>query len=165
MKKLFFALMAILLVGLSGCGKKISSAYYDQPSKVIGSDADGVYVLRVQVRSRNGVTAFEDAQRKAVEEAIFKGFLPGSNGMTKLDPLMYEVNGREKNEDYFNAFFQDKGPWQEFVSLKDKRTNSTHFTRTNTQMVQDVTVTLNRAALKLRLQQDGVIPAANKWTM
>ncbi len=150
---------------LAGCGSRRSQASYDQPSKVLSANYDGSYVIRTQVRARNSALAFTDAQRKAVQEVIFDGVQAGSNGIQDLKPLIYDKNAREKYEDYFNAFFSDNGEWKNYCSLKDRRTFSSTYERTRTQMVQSVTVTVARDALKKRLQADGIIPAQGRYDM
>ncbi len=160
-----FLTAVALVVLLAGCGSRRSQASYDQPSKVLSANYDGSYVIRTQVRARNSALAFTDAQRKAVQEVIFDGVQAGSNGIQDLKPLIYDKNAREKYEDYFNAFFSDNGEWKNYCSLKDRRTFSSTYERTRTQMVQSVTVTVARDALKKRLQADGIIPAQGRYDM
>lgn len=147
----------------AGCGAKRSQAYYEKPSQVLSANYDGSYVIRVQVRARNAAIAFTDGQRKAVEEVIFSGVKAGSNGISDLKPLCFDLNAREKYEDYFNVFFQDKGEWTKYASLKDKRTNTTRYQRDGRQMVESVTVTVDRAGLKKRLQEDHIIPMEGRY--
>lgn len=163
MKKfsLFIAVVAAML--FAGCGAKRSQAYYEKPSQVLSANYDGSYVIRVQVRARNAAIAFTDGQRKAVEEVIFSGVKAGSNGISDLKPLCFDLNAREKYEDYFNVFFQDKGEWTKYASLKDKRTNTTRYQRDGRQMVESVTVTVDRAGLKKRLQEDHIIPMEGRY--
>lgn len=159
---IFLAAVAFITL-LAGCGSRRSQASYDQPSKVLSANYDGSYVIRTQVRARNSALAFTDAQRKAVQEVIFDGVQAGSNGIQDLKPLVYDKNAREKYEDYFNAFFADNGDWKNYCSLKDRRAFSSTYERTRTQMVQNVTVTVERDALKKRLQADGIIPAQGRY--
>ncbi len=164
MKKTLIGIAVVALATLlTGCGARLSQASYDQPSKVLSANYDGSYVIRTQVRARNSALAFTDAQRKAVQEVIFDGVQAGSNGVQDLKPLIYDKNAREKYEDYFNAFFTDNGDWTKYCSLNDRRPFSSTYQRTRTQMVQDVTVTVERDALKKRLQADGIIPAENRY--
>lgn len=154
---MLLTMLAGMLV-MSSCGVKRSQAYYDQSTQVLSANYDGSYVLRVQVRARNAAVGFADAKRQAVRDVIFKGAKAASNGISDLKPLVFDMNAQEKYEDYFNAFFEDKGAWNNYCSLQDRRTNTSSFERTNTQMVQTVTVTVDRAGLKRRLQADGIIP-------
>jgi hypothetical protein len=162
MKK-FSLLIAALAMIFVGCGSKRSQAYYDAPSQVLSANYDGSYVIRVQVRARNASLAFTDGQRKAVQEVIFDGVKAGSNGISDLKPLCFDKNAREKYEDYWNAFFQDNGAWTQFANLQDKRTATTRYERDGRQMVETVTVTVLRAELKKKLQEDGIIPMGGRF--
>ena len=163
MKKLGLIIAALAAILFAGCGPRRSQAYYENPSVVLSANYDGSYVIRVQVRAKDAAIAFTDGQRKAVEEVIFKGVKAGSNGISDLKPLCFDLNAREKNEDYFNAFFRDGGAWTQYASLKDKRVGSTRYQRDGRQMVESVTVTVDRAGLKQRLQADGIIPAEGRY--
>ena len=163
MKKLSILLAAVASILFVACGPKRSQAYYDQKSQLLSVNYDGSYVIRTQVRSRNAAMAFTEAQRKAVEEVIFDGVKSATSGVADLKPLCFDLNAREKYETYFQAFFQNEGDWTQFVSLKDKRAGSTSYQRTNSQMVQTVTVTVQRAELKKRLQADGIIPMEGRY--
>ena len=163
MKKLSIFIAAFAAIILASCGTKRSQAYYEKPSVVMSANYDGSYVIRVQVRAKDAALAFTDGQRKAVEEVIFTGVKAGSNGISDLKPLCFDLNAREKHEDYFNAFFVDKGAWTEFAHLKDKRVGSTRYQRDGRQMVESVTVTVDRAGLKKKLQEDGIIPMEGRY--
>lgn len=163
MKKLGLIIAALAAILFAGCGPRRSQAYYENPSVVLSANYDGSYVIRVQVRAKDAAIAFTDGQRKAVEEVIFKGVKAGSNGISDLKPLCFDLNAREKNEDYFNAFFRDGGAWTLYASLKDKRVGSTRYQRDGRQMVESVTVTVDRAGLKQRLQADGIIPMEGRY--
>ncbi len=158
---LFIAVFAAML--LAGCGSKRSQAYYPAPSKVLSANYDGSYVIRVQVRARNAAIAFTDGQRKAVEEVIFDGVKAGSSGISDLKPLCFDLNAREKYENYWNAFFSDKGEWTNYASLKDKRLTTTRYQRDGRQMIETVTVTVDRAKLQQKLREDGIIPKEGRF--
>lgn len=163
MKKLSLFIAVIAAMLLTGCGAKRSQAFYDQPSVVLSAHYDGSYVIRVQVRAKDGVVAFKEAQRKVVKEIIFDGVKAANAGVEDLKPLCFDLNAREKYEDYWNAFFSDEGPWQEFTSYKDRRVVTTRYERDGRQMVETGTVTVNRAAIKKKLQEDGIIPAEGRY--
>ena len=163
MKKLGLIIAALAAILFAGCGPRRSQAYYENPSVVLSANYDGSYVIRVQIRAKDAAIAFTDGQRKAVEEVIFDGVKAGSNGISDLKPLCFDRNAREKHEDYFNAFFRDGGAWTQYANLKDKRVGSTRYQRDGRQMVESVTVTVDRAGLKARLQADGIIPMEGRY--
>ena len=147
----------------AGCGPRRSQAYYDQPSQVMSATAEGTYVIRVQVRAKDAVVAFDEAQRKVVKEVIFDGVKSANSGISDLKPLCFDMNAREKHEDYWNAFFSDNGPWKKFTSYKDRRSITTKYERDGRQMIETGSVTIDRAALKRRLQADGIIPQEGRY--
>lgn len=164
MKKLFlFVVLCTFVLSLVSCGPKRSQAYYDQPSQVLSANFDGSYVIRTQVRSKDAVTAFTDAQRKVVKEVIFNGVKAANNGVSDLKPLCFDMNAQEKYEDYWNAFFSDNGPWKQFTNYKDRRAVTTGYERDGRQMVETGTVTVDRAGLKKKLQEDGIIPKEGRY--
>ena len=164
MKKLsLYVVLCTLVLAFGGCGPKRSQEYYDMTSQLLSANYDGSYVMRTQVRTRNGAICFTDAQRKAVQEVIFDGVKAATNGISDLQPLCFNPNAREKFEDYWNAFFQDNGEWTKYADLKDKRLTTTRYQRDGRQMVETVTVTVYRAELKKKLQEDGIIPAKGRF--
>lgn len=163
MKKLSFFIAAFAMICLASCGTKRSQAYYDAPSQLLSSNYDGTFVIRTQVRARNAAIAFTDAQRKVVQEVIFDGIQSAHSGTEGLKPLCFDKNAKEKHEDYFRVFFQDNGPWKKYVDLRDKRTTTTRYQRDGRQMIETVTVSIDRAALKDRLVADGIIPPGGRY--
>ena len=163
MKKIGLFIAAFAAIILASCGTKRSQAYYEKPSVVLSANYDGSYVIRVQVRAKDAVLAFTDGQLKAIQEVIFDRVKAGSNGISDLKPLCFDMNAREKHEDYFNAFFADEGAWTQFASLKDKRVGSTRYQRDGRLMVETGTVTVDRAGIKKRLQADGIIPKEGRY--
>ena len=163
MKKFSFIIAAFAMICLASCGTKRSQAYYDAPSQLLSSNYDGTFVIRTQVRARNAAIAFTDAQRKVVQEVIFDGIQSAHSGTEGLKPLCFDKNAKEKHEDYFRVFFQDNGPWKKYVDLRDKRTTTTRYQRDGRQMIETVTVSVDRAALKDRLVADGIIPPGGRY--
>ena len=163
MKKFSFIIAAFAMICLASCGTKSSQAYYDAPSQLLSSNYDGTFVIRTQVRARNAAIAFTDAQRKVVQEVIFDGIQSAHSGTEGLKPLCFDKNANEKHEDYFRVFFQDNGPWKKYVDLRDKRTTTTRYQRDGRQMIETVTVSIDRAALKDRLVADGIIPPGGRY--
>jgi hypothetical protein len=163
MKKLPLLIALFAALFLAGCGAKRSQAYYDQPSQVLSVNYDGSYVIRVQVRARNAPMTFAHAQRKAVQEGIFDGVKAGSSSISDLKPLCFDMNAREKYESYFEVFFRDHGEWENYVSIKGQRILTNDYQRTFSQTVSTMNVTVDRAALKKKLQADGIIPKEGRY--
>ena len=163
MRKLSFLLVVAALTLFAGCGAKRSQAFYNKPSVVLSASMDGTYVIRVQVRAKDAVVAFSEAQRKVVKEIIFDGIKAGNAGVNDLKPLCFDKNAYEKHEDYWNAFFSDNGPWKQFTSYADRRVVTTEYERDGRQMVETGTVTVDRAGIQKKLREDGIIPMEGRY--
>lgn len=157
MKRIWIVLSLIPLLGLMGCGVKSSQAYYSYDSKIISSEKDGTYNIRACGRGRNAVVAYEEAKKQAVYDVVFNGVVSGNSQINSLRPLMTDMNAKEKYEDYFNAFFADKGAYAQFASLKDRRILSSDWNRNKMQVLAQVSVTVDRAALKKKLIEDNIL--------
>ena len=68
-----------------------------------------------------------------------------------------------KYEDYWNAFFRDGGPWKEFTNYSKRRVVTTRYERDGRQMIETGTVTVDRAGIKKKLQEDGIIPKEGRY--
>ena len=82
-------------------------------------ELDGSQTLKSWGVGRNSFDAIEQAKKNAVNEVIFKGIRKGQAGCDTR-PILVAGNAREKYRDYFFDFFVDKGPYLEYVSLKDE---------------------------------------------
>ena len=162
-RKLLYFVLCTLVLSLASCGAKRSQAFYDQPSRVLSADFNGTYVVRTQVRSKDAITAFYDAQRKVVKEIIFDGIQAANNSVSDLKPLCLDMNAQEKYEDYWNAFFSDGGPWKQFTNYSKRRVVTTRYERDGRQMIETGTVTVDRAGIKKKLQEDGIIPKEGRY--
>lgn len=158
MKKIFgMILVAVMAIVAAGCGPTKSQAYYDYDSKLIAAHGDGSYTIRAWGRSRNATMSYDAAQKQALEDVLFKGVRAQSSNLTDLKPLIMEVNGRERYEEYFNAFFSDEKNWKPFVSMKDRRTMTSRYQRTDAQTLAQVTVLVYRGELQKKLKEDGIL--------
>ncbi len=158
MKKLHSILACtIVILLMASCGQKSSQAYYDFSSKIIATELDGSYTIRAFGRARNAVDAYEQAQKQAVRDVIFKGVASATSQVKPLKALLLEVNAEEKYEDYFNVFFVDNGEYTKYITKKERRLWSSEFARTDIQSTAEVTVCVHRTELKQKLIQDGIL--------
>ncbi|MBO4380140.1 MAG: hypothetical protein J5784_03975 [Muribaculaceae bacterium] len=126
----------------------------------LGSSMDGTVRLQAWGTGATRAEAIENAKRNAVRDIIFNGIKSGSSECNH-NPLIYEVNAREKYENYFNAFFVNGGAYTLYTSLASETLTSRSKAKGNVQQNYGVVVTVNRAALQQRLIQDGVINYKN----
>lgn len=157
MKKIAILMIAVGAMLLTACGVQNSQAYYDYKSQLIGSEMDGTYTIRAYGRARNAVDAYVQARKQAVSDVLFEGVQAASGNLTNLRPLLLDKNAKTRHEDYFNRFFADGGEFEQYASMKERRLMSSKYARTHAQSVAQVTVCVDRAALKQKLINDGIL--------
>ncbi len=132
---------------------------YQYKTECLGLEGDGSQTLLAWGSGRNRLDAVEQAKKNAVKDVMLKGIMDGKGACDKR-PLIGEVNAEEKYEDFLFTFFQDKGPYLTFVSMKDERIDD-KITRDRQGASKDVTnsvvVIVNRYALKKYLTEQGII--------
>jgi hypothetical protein len=165
MRNIYILFMIVLLNGtiiLSGKAQKDKNAgYYSYEIECLGVEGDGSQTLKTWGNGRNRADAIEQAKKNAVQEVLFKGINKGKSECN-TKPVIFEVNAREKYEDYFNAFFADGGDYQKFVSPKDG--SKYHFEvikdrkQAGSQETYAVIVRILRAELKAKMLEDKILP-------
>ena len=139
--------------------KKQIAGSYSLPTECMGTELDGSQTLKAWGTGNNKADAVEQAEKNAVNDVLFKGI---SNGKQEcnIKPVIFEVNARERHEDYFNKFFADSGPYKNFISLKDeprfplKKKDR----KVGTKEVEfGVVVRVLRAELKKKMIADGIL--------
>lgn len=115
----------LCLTSAFGCGKHVAPASklggnYTFETECMGSELDGSMTLKVFGKGNNNLDAVEQAKKNAVRDIIFKGIHQGVSDCSN-SPLLLEPRAMERNEAYFAQFFQDKGPYAEFVTMQDER--------------------------------------------
>ena len=150
-KILYFCLLVFLL---SAC-KSVTTVQQQEPM-CLGTELDGSQTVRSFGIGRNEIDARQQAKKNAVSAVIFTGIRSGVEGCN-TKPIIFEVNAREKYEDFFNAFFADGGDYQKFVSYKDTRTASAQRSRTNAQFKISLALRIDRAGLKQYLIENNII--------
>ena len=124
----------------------------------LGTELDGSITLESYGMGRNYNDASEQAKKNAVQAVIFKGIKIGV-GDCNATPLLFTPNAEKKYETYFASFFADKGPYLEFVSLKDEKIANKvnrNAKKSNQMQQRMVVVRVNRLALKKRLELDNI---------
>ncbi|TXB66090.1 hypothetical protein FRY74_05835 [Vicingus serpentipes] len=157
----FLAVTIISVLSFS-CGnpQKSMSGAYTYETECMGTEMDGSQTLKAWGNGRNREDAIEQAKKQGVSDVLFKGIRSGRTECNSK-PVLFEVNIREKKEDYFNAFFADGGPYKEFITGEDG--SDMHFTvvqgrkKSGDQVTYGVTIRVQRAKLKERMIQDGIM--------
>lgn len=133
-----------------------SMAYTTFETECLGTELDGTQTLRAWGTGKNKADAMEQAKKNAIRDVIFKGIRSGSAECNKK-PLIFEVNAQEKYEYYFNAFFADGGEYTNYVDMGDEKRTSRIQAKNKSQENWGVVVRVNRAELRNKLVQDGII--------
>ena len=141
----------------SSCCTYKHTAYYDHKTRLIGTELDGSYTVVAWGRARNAVDAFRQAQKQAVYDVIFNGVEAQTTNLHNILPIMLEVNAKDKYQDYFNAFFADKGEYTKYCSKKDRHWWTSEFYKSDRQAVCKTTVMVYRSELKEKLIKDKII--------
>lgn len=158
MKRLSIILISFIVFTLPSCAQK--KVLYKNTVRCLNTELDGSETLRITGYGRNRDDAKEQAIKNAVYVVIFEGVKYGSNGNngTYTHPLITETAAREKYAEYFDIFFMDGGEYRKYASLADTKRRSMNKTKTKLGTAYEMTVRVLRPQLKLRLQQDNILP-------
>jgi len=155
---LYFTMLLVLVSFFSACGPKKTMAYSSTKTTCIATELDGSYTLRVEGRGRNVIDAYTAAGKQAVYDILFTT-ITWKNGATKnIQPIFVTMRrAYTDNETYFNAFFAERGEYEKYMSMKEKREFSSIWQRTNSQSVCVTTVCVYRDQLRKKLILDGIL--------
>lgn len=148
----------ILLLGSCRGNKNVSESlsYYDFGTSYVNASPSGMVTIRSWGSGPDKSQAIEEAKKNAVADMLFKGF-KGAPAGYMTQPIVTEVNARERYAEYFDRFFAKGGEYKKFVKetsgSDDSRTKSKSGGRENF----GVTVTIDRPALAKQMREDGII--------
>ncbi len=152
--------MAISALLLGGCKSKetvtSTATYHSYETECLGKSMDGKQTLRVWASGRNKSDAVEQAEKRAVYDVVFTGISAGS-GECNAYPVIDEPNARKKYEAYFDKFFADGGAYRKYVSTKGQPKIGTDKFQGKGNLMYGIVVTVNRSALRQRLELDNII--------
>ncbi len=156
-----FSLTAITLISTScGSTQMKGAGNYNYETECVSVEGDGSQTVRGWGSGRNREDAVEQAKKNGLSSVLFEG-IRGNKGCN-MKPILFDSNIREKKEDYFNAFFVDQGPYMEFITGEDG--SDLHFSvvagrkKAGDQVTYGVIIRVQRAKLKARMIQDGILP-------
>jgi hypothetical protein len=157
---LALSIVATMVVSCSTPQMQVAG-HYEHKTECIGVEGDGSQTVKGWGTGRNREDAIEQAKKNAVSDVLFKGIV-GNNKGCNGKPVLFEVNIREKKEDYFNAFFADGGPYTEFITGEDGSDLHSSVVKgrgqAGDQELYGVIVRVQRAKLKAKMIQDGIMP-------
>ncbi len=146
------------------CGTHKTAAYGDRESVIVEYAQDGVYIVQCRGRATKQdvletarYAAMDAAKKRALHDVIFKILVCRNMDQKTLKPILLEVNAERKYETYFLDFFSKNGDWEKYVNRSGSRVKATHFSKTRDEMVVDMYVDVDRAALAQKLKDDGIL--------
>ena len=154
-KKLF--IIALSTIVLASCHtEQKATSYREFEVECLGTALDGSQTVRAWGFGKDTDAAVDKARKNALNAVLFKGITAGVAGCNQR-PLVTEVNARERYEDYFDNFFRDGGPWEQFVSGADERLFGREEQSNYLGDRAGVVVRVLRNELRIRLKEDGIL--------
>lgn len=154
--------LAIVSAVMTSCGstQMKGAGNYTYETECMGTEGDGTQTLKAWGNGRNREDAIEQAKKNGVRDVLFKGIRNGKQECNQK-PVLFDVNIREKKEDYFNAFFADDGPYKEFTTGEDgsdmHRSVVANRKKAGDQVTYGVVIRVQRAKLQERMIQDQIM--------
>lgn len=122
---LLFTLVLVVLAAQSVSAQKRKdkkeafNSRYNYEIQAIAVGVDGTKVYKVWGSGKKVDAAILNAKRSAVAAAIFKD-IPGRSGVEGTPAICKDSDAAQKNEAFFDRFFDWDGEWQNYVNLTDE---------------------------------------------
>lgn len=138
--------------------KETTEWRYDLESEAISSNNSKA--IRVWSYSKKADVAKNQGPKNAVHGVIFKGVNENPNKrLTKILPLIKDINAIEKHADFFETFFADGGDYRRYVTTTDIADKVRKIDRKTYKV--GVVVNVNYNALRKALEQAGIVRTLN----
>lgn len=157
--KLSLMLAGLLLFSISGYSqkKKNPAAFYNYEVECMGTGMDGTQLIKVWGYGKKPNDAVENAKKTAVQAVMFKGILSGKPGCM-MRPLITDPGSEQQHQDYFTAFFKEKGKYLGFVTVSsDGSIDPKDRLKVGKQYKVGVLVSVSHSALRKELESAGII--------
>lgn len=155
MKKQYFIILLIgMCLAFSACKSPSVKAFYTFDTECMGNEMDGSVVLRAWGQGHSRSDAIEQAKKRAVYDVIFEGV---RKGQCSFKPLVFEVNAREKYQDYFDTFFSDDGDYKKFINMDATKMGSGVKAESKPRNSYALVVRVLRSDLKQKLIDDNIL--------
>lgn len=154
-------LAGLLLFSFSGFSQKKNNpaAFYNYEVECMGTGMDGTQLIKVWGYAKKPGDAIEIAKKSAVHAVMFKGILNGKPGCM-VRPLITEPGAEQQYQDYFTAFFKEKGKYLNFVNVSsDGSIDPKDRLKVGKQYKVGVLVSVSHSALRKELEAAGIIRA------
>lgn len=124
----------------------------------VGIGVQGTYLIKVWTYSKKPKVAIAQAKKNAVHGVIFKGFSGGGQGCTSQQPLARTLDVQDENADFFEAFFEDRGGFNKYVSVSsDGAIDSEDRLKVGKEYKIGIVVSVMKDQLRSDLEKEGII--------
>ena len=152
-KKTLLTLFSLLLMAVTvKAASPTDELKYDIVSA--GTGAQGTYLCKVTVYSKNGKVTEAEMKRAAVHGVIFKG-VTGGNGQATQKPMATPTVEFEK-ADFFGKFFADNGPYMAYANVEPTTFERARLA-TKKEYRTTAIVVVSKDELRRFLEQAGVV--------
>lgn len=144
---------ALAFFVFNSCKVNEGLVYSTLETKVVATEMDGTYVLRVQGKGASYKEAKENAVKRAVHDMIFKNLYKNFDDHKMVMSLVNNPSTEAKNSEFFEKFFAAKGDYTKYV-CNIRQASPKFSTSTSTTAILDVAV--RREDLKRMLQSNNI---------
>lgn len=147
----------LLLFSCNGL-KRNNSGFYTNQAECLGTEYDGSVTIRAWGKGKNRFDAIEQARKEAVKTILFTNMRNSSQpGCDLMIPLLNSENYLQTHSTFFNEFFKDAGPYEQFVSSKDEAIATKVRKKSKSEVTFGVVVRVKRSELKKYLTENKII--------
>ena len=157
---LFFLISGISTIAFSQSKDKKKLAGYtidNYEVECAGVGKEGTKLWKIWGYGKKPDAAILQAKRNAVHAAIFKGVYTGK--CPKTEPLLNDPGSEEKNQEYFDIFFQNGGKYLAFVALSGDGMEER--VKVGRQYKVAIIVSVMYSQLRKELEQAGIVKSLN----
>lgn len=154
-KQFFLSILMLFVLTLfandANAGSNVEIPKYNIVSAGVG--AQGTYLCKVSVYSKNGKTKDADLKRAAVHGVIFKGVAGGDGGTSQK--AMVNPSTEYEKADFFKEFFADDGPYNSYANVVPN--SITRAKTANKEVCISAVVVVSKDELRKYLEKAGVV--------
>ena len=156
-KIVFVFLLAIL--SLSSSFKNIENKWRYDVEGVAGQGLEGTDLIKIWTYTKTPKKNYlEQAKKNAVHAIIFRGYTKVTQDKNIQKPFTQDLDAEQKNIAFYNAFFADGGPYQNFVELVNNGTPGIgDLIKIGKEYKVATTVIVKKNALRKHLEESGVL--------
>lgn len=158
MKKYIYLSLFLTLM-ITSCGVKQNIGTRNLSIDCLGDNLDGTITVKSWGTAKEVEEAIVDAEKKALNEVIFKGIRMGDDSCGMV-PLLTSVNAKYNNKEFFIDFFKPNGEYKKFIVItesnltKSRKTKST--IKSSKGIAHSIVVKVKKSELKKYLKSKNI---------